>query len=63
MITNEINVFQNHENVKRTLGNHEELAHHGMSVMVWLNAIWNSRSAEQHSKSVEWCTLQLPSGT
>ena len=61
MITNEVNVFKKFENAKRALGDHEESAHHGVSVMVWLSAIQHSRSAErnsksakQHSKSAKW---------
>ena len=53
MITNEVNVFKKFENAKRALGDHEESAHHGVSVMVWLSAIQHSRSAERNSKSAK----------
>ena len=39
--------------MKHALGDHEDSTHHGVSVMVWLNAIQHSRSDERHSKSVE----------
>ena len=54
MITNEVNVFQKKRNAKCALGDHEQSAHHGMSVTVWLSAIKYSRSVERHSKSAEW---------
>ena len=49
--------FKKRENVKCALGDHEESAYHGVSVMLWLSAIRHSKSAERHSKSAEWHSL------
>ena len=46
-----------HENAKHALGDHKELAHYDMSIMVWLSAIQHSRSAKRHSKSAECYSL------
>jgi len=46
--------FKKRENVKCALGDHEESAYHGVSVMVWLSAIRHSKSAEWHSLVARW---------
>ena len=53
MIIKEENIFHKTRKLKTHMEKHEELAHHGVSVMIWPSAIRHSRSADQHFQSAE----------
>ena len=53
--------FKKSENAKCALGDHEESAHHGVSIMVWSVQL-STLEVSNDTPKVPNGTLQLPSG-